>query len=455
MPGADTDWSAGGWLIDDVDVILRFWFRTVPPDLELARLDAMLTPTAQQLRPGWRPDPSLRATLYRAKRHAKNQIMAETEVGSPERLAMTKQLARAYGTTEKPGDLPAMVQILRRTYGIPKNPNSPLVRGSIAMRNFNYLADGGTFWLSSLPDVGRPVMVHGIERVYGTGIRALLHDWDTVKLNAREAQIAGTAADMVTNRRVQELYDLGMGYGRGSKFERVLKRVADEYSILNGLAVHNTYIKQWEATIAGQHILDDAQIVATGRHPKNRKATHDEVMTSKRRLNGLTIDLDLARRIWGQVENNAVPNGILREIRSEDWSDTFAQGAFRTALRRSIDSTINTPQPGVRPLAYSKEMGKFILQYKSFAFASAMQTLIPGLQHPTWAWVHGAGIATGFGMASIYLKSVAGGWDVPGPDDVGWWIRNGVDASGVWGSSATSTTPWATRRAATSRSDTH
>jgi len=433
VPGTDKEWSDEGWLTDDIDVILRYWFRTVPPDLELARLDTMLTPANVQMREGWAPDPSLRRTLRRARLHAEEQIRTETTPDSPERAAMQRQLARAYGTRTKPGDLPAMVQILRRTYGIPKNPNSPLVRGSIAMRNFNYLVDGGTFWLSSLPDVGRPVMVHGVKRVYGTGIKALLKDWSTVKLNAREAQIAGTAADMVTNRRVQELYDLGLGYGRGSRGERILKRFADEYSILNGLSIHNTYIKQWEATIAGQHILDDIELFTSARFADGSPGTSEAMRGAERRLAKLGIDLHVAQRIWGEVKDNPVPNGILREIRSEDWTDTYAQGLFRTALRRTIDSTINTPHPGVRPLIYSREMGKFIMQYKSFGFASAMQTAIPGMQQPSWAWLHGAAIATGFGMISVYLKSQAGGWDVPGPDDISWWIRNGIDASGVAG----------------------
>lgn len=81
-------------------------------------------------------------------------------------------------------------------------------------------------------------------------------------------------------------------------------------------------------------------------------------------------------------------------------------------------------------------MGRFVLQYKSFAFASTMQTLIPGLQAPNAAFLTGAGIATGFAAGSLFIKAKAGNWAVPSWDTeegFWWWMRNSVDRAGFQG----------------------
>jgi hypothetical protein len=256
-----------------------------------------------------------------------------------------------------------------------------------------------------------------------------------MKLNADEALLAGTAGDWVLNRRVLEMFDLGAGYGRGNRAERILKRLSDEASVINGLSVHNSYIKRWVGTIQAQSIADHAQLLTTGRHWNGKHGTVKEKRFAMTELARGKIDPDLARRIWRELENRPKVDRMI-EFQTEQWTDVYARDRFRSSLRGATDAIINTPKIGDRPLFMSRELGRFIFQYKSFAFASTMQTVIPFMQSPSYNWMNGAFIATGFGAISLYLKSVAGGWNTPGVDtETGlmWWIRNSIDRAGYHG----------------------
>lgn len=438
IPGTDQDWDRAGFLVNDIDAVLRYWFRTIAPDIELAKIDAFLTPPNVQMREGWKPDPSLRGNLARARTQAIEKAAAELGPGSKEYAERMGQIQQAFGTNDAPGDLHAIVQLLRNTYGIPKNPNSSLVQASVALRSFNYLVDGGTFWLSSLPDLMRPIMVAGTRRVWGTGIRNLIQDWETVKLNGDEALLAGTAADLIQNRRVREGYDLE-GYGHGGKAVRLTRRLADDFSTVNGLAIHNTYIKRWAATIMGQRIVDFSQIVATRLDHTGQEVSERTFKEAIHELARVKIDREIAERIWLEVRDKPLsPSGRLRVLDTVRWRDSYAREVFRASLRSSVDATINTPKIGDRPLLMSRELGRFIFQYKSFAFASTMQTLVPGLQRMSQSWAIGASIGIGLGIASTYLKAVAGGFENKLPDirteyGLMWHIRNGVDRAGFTG----------------------
>lgn len=435
VPGDDKMWGDAGFLENDIDVILKYWFRSTPADIELARLDMRLAPSTAKRSQYWKPDPSLRRLLNSTF----SQMQARVDAlppGSIERRKLMRQME------SDRRDLEASVDLLRHTYAIPKDPHGLVRRGAMALRRHNYLTDGGTFMLSSIPDLVRPAMVMGLSRVYGTGIRTLFRDWDTVKLNAREAELAGTAADWWTNRRTLDLYDLGGGYGV-NRFERMLATASDEMSIINGLSAWNQHLKQWSGVMIAQRIIDYTQIVATGRKWDGLEASEAEIQEAIEELARAGISSEAratdggsdAFRIWNQVKDKPVESR-LRILETETWNDSGARQKFRSALRSGIDSTINTPGVGDRPLFMSRDMGRFVLQYKAFAFASTMQTTIPALQRPDAAFITGAGIATGFAMLSIYLKAQAGGWNVPGIDDEDgliWWLRNGVSRAGFTG----------------------
>lgn len=433
--GKDSEWSDSGFLIDDADIVLRYWFRTVPADIELARLDTFFTPARVRAHPRWKPDPQLRRTLVVAKRHALDQIQRETVDGTPERARMMAQLAKFFGTAAQPGDLHRFVQLTRRTYGMPADPSAPLYRMSVVARGFNALTDMGAFGLSQLPDIARPVMVLGIRRVYGTGIRTFFTELQTMKVNREEADLAGAVSDWWTNRRTLEMLDLGQGYGHASMGERMLRKAVDEYAIWSGLVHINMHLKRWSAAMQSQLIIDHARLAAEGLHWDGRAASAKEVFTAKAELARAKISEPMAQRIWAQVANNPT-SGRLRTVGTEAWSDMGAKEIFRASLRSAVDSTINTPKLGERPFFMSRELGRNIFQYRSFALSSIAQTLVPGLQAPGFDWLIGAGMAVGMGGLSIYMKALAGGWPMPDlstEEGLNHFIRSAVDRSGIAG----------------------
>lgn len=323
-------------------------------------------------------------------------------------------------------DLTAVRDRIRGTYAMPDNPRGILYRTVRATKTLNYLRLLGGMTISALPDMMRPVFVHGPMRVMRAGLVPLVSNMKGVKLSANEAKIAGAALEMTLDNRAMQMADVADEFGYGTKFERGLDAATSKFGLLSLMSPWNDALKKFSGIITQTRTLE-----AVG------KWGDDSI--SKReieRLAFLGIDRNMAGRINAQFREFGEDQGTLKWANTEAWSDTEAAEFYRAALGKEIDVTIVTPSQE-KPLWMSSQLGQVIGQFQSFTVASMQRVLLAGLQQRDTAALAGLIGMTGFGMLAYVLKNMLYFGVNDGitelSDDPQQWIMEGLDRSGALG----------------------
>jgi hypothetical protein len=318
-------------------------------------------------------------------------------------------------------DLQAMRDIMRGFYGRSNDPDSLITRGSRISRQVQYLSKLGGITISSIPDLARPIFVHGYGRVFNKGLRNLGTNLKGIKLNVKEAQLAGNVLESVLNTRLATLAELTDPYSSGSKFERVLTNMSNTFSKITGLVHWNDTMKGFSSVITQQRVIEDSAKLLSGKiKPKDRTY-----------LAFLGIDESVARKISKQLEQFSEMEGNLTIANTEKWTDQNAVRAFRNAINLDVDRTIITKTAGDIPLMMNTELGKTVGQFKSFTFAATQQALIAGLQQGDTAALQGLISILSLGSLVYYLKSKGAGRE---PDmSPAKLVVEGLDRSGMLG----------------------
>jgi hypothetical protein len=89
------------------------------------------------------------------------------------------------------------------------------------------------------------------------------------------------------------------------------------------------------------------------------------------------IDLAMLQRIGEQAAVHGQEVNGLKFGMSDKWTDQAAAQAFESMILKDAHAMTLSPGAGDTPLYMSKELGKTILQFKSFAFAASRHVLMP------------------------------------------------------------------------------
>jgi hypothetical protein len=318
-------------------------------------------------------------------------------------------------------DVAAVRDRIRGTFALPADPSGFIVRVGRVARNWNYLRLMGGMTLTSIPDAGRAVTVHGIERVVRDGLVPLVTNLRGFSLMAEEAKLAGTALDMVLDSRAMQLSEIWDDYGRLSKFERGLHALTNRYGVVSLMAPWNTAMKQFAAVVTQSRLLQISEAMANRVRSLNPKEAEYMAM--------LGIDGHMAERVAAQFgQHGELQAGGVRWANTAAWTDREAVDAFRAALVKDVDRIIATPGQD-KPLWMSTELGKTIGQFKSFAFASTQRVTLAALQQRDAAALNGIMLSVGLGMLSYGASSAASGRETAA--DPLTWVGEGFDRSGV------------------------
>jgi hypothetical protein len=315
-------------------------------------------------------------------------------------------------------DIQGMRDRIRGTYALPADPNGLLARSSRLVRQLNFLRLMGGMTLTSISDVGRPVMIHGLGRVFGSGVVPLLKGAKIYKAATKEVKLAGTALDMVLDSRAMQLADIWDDYGKFSTFERGVQAMSDRFGLVSAMAPWNAFWKQFSGVVGQTRNLQAVEALTKG------KATSKEI----EHLAFLGIGREEASRIAEQFAKHGEKQDGVWWANTSDWTDREAAEAFRNAIVKETDLTIVTPGQD-RPLWMSTELGKVVGQFRSFTMSSMMKVTQLGLQQRDAAVLQGIVLSVSLGMLSGYLRRLASG--KPMPEDSRQWIAEGVDRSGV------------------------
>lgn len=332
-------------------------------------------------------------------------------------------------------NLMAMLDRIRHTWGVPKDPAGFAARAARTIMNLNVLRFMGGTAVASIPDVSQPIMRYGAGRVFRDAYLPMIRNFRALRATHRELQLSGASLDIILHSRAHQMWDVGDYMVRGSKFEKAIEWGANKMGLLALFDVWTVVMKQIAGATAIAQTLDDIAIIAQG----------GAVGGATQRLARHGISGDMAMTIWGELQRAGGGEKIdgIWWPNTEAWKNAEAVMAFRAALVGQVNSTIITP--GVeRPLWSDANLGmRMISQFKSFAFSSTTKTMMAGLQKRDMAVVTGVMVSLALGALSYYIYAMTAGGAVQAKmeaalddlDGEGWKVfaDEAMARSGVFG----------------------
>lgn len=398
------------FLESDVELVGRRYARVMAADVELKRKfgDVTMKDTIREIQEDY-------AKL-------RKQAEADKSLSAADREKQIKMLSSRERRDIK--DLQAVRDMLRGNYLADQNI-TPFARTLAVVNLFNYLRTMGGVVLSSLPDIARPMMVHGLGRYINDGVVPLVTNLRAVKLSRKEAKLAGAVAERILNTRMATLAEITDPYSISHPFERFMENSARLFSKLNGMVFWNDFMKSFSATITQTRLIGNA-MKGWGKLNEKERAY----------MAFLGLDESMADRIARQVKKAAELDpdeagnlGGVWVAGTELWDDPVARRAYRAALNKDVDSIIVTRGIGDAPLFSKTPIGRSVLQFKSFALATHQRALIRGLQEEKSGFLAGMLGATIVGMFVYFLKQIESNREIS--DNPGRWISEGLDRSGM------------------------
>ena len=387
------------FLVNDIEQVAKRFVRAIAPDIELTKKfgDIEMTSKIKEIQDDYmrlmeRPD----ADVIKLEKRMKADIR----------------------------DIVALRDTLLNVYGMPENPMDWKVRTGRAFRQLNYIRLLGGMTVSAIPDIARPVMVHGFSRVFGDAIVPLVKNFSAMGKLTQQMRDMGLASDMIMNSRIQQLADVTDDFSRHTMIERGLGAASDTMGMVSVMAPWNTGFKQITAVVSMNRMIRGIDAEIAGTISQGERAYLRQNYIGKEE--GVSIRKMLDEH--GDVENGVqMPNAL-------KWTDRNAYDVFQAALNRDVDRTIVTTGLDKPLMATGSEVGHHVFQFKSFAIAATQRIMLSGLQQKDMAMLNGTLFAVFLGMASASFKM----WDSGRGEELkDWttekWIAEGIDRSGVTG----------------------
>jgi hypothetical protein len=435
------------FLETDMERLSRIYTRQISADIELYRATGSVNaaPVFREMREDFS---RLRARLsesdVRPKQRALYKQWAEggpVDLNEVETVPITKDeradiiiaLNRKQKSVEE--DMRVVVSRLRHQRGVPKNPDGIMYRMGRVAKDMNVARYMGSVALSSVPDVGRPVMRFGFAKTLSNGWGMYAKGMERIKLTRAEARRIGVAWDPVMHNRVQHMMDVMDDYAsRKTVGERAIGFAANKTGFVAGFDRWTAEMKQIAASVTiGE--LTNSMAVVLGK----QKSSAKQMKTAKTMLAQSGIDEQMANRMWNEMQreggSDLFDDGFLLP-NTENWEDLRTIRAFRAAVNRNVDSIIITPGADM-PSWMDENMAFSMLgQFKSFTFASTNRSLLSGAQQADMALVNGMAFSLALGTVSYYLwANSVGGTALAEANkfDQGQWMDEAISRSGLLG----------------------
>lgn len=299
-----------------------------------------------------------------------------------------------------------------------------------AFLNWNYVRLLGFMTLSAIPDIGMHVLTHGPFATLYHGLKPVLSEVFGIMKNMSkdDIQAMGYALETVKGTRLKSMAGHQGLSTQPSFFGRTFDKVVETFG-------NFTFMNQWNDT---QQVI--AGTMSINRTLKAIEAWHNGTITKEEvtRLARLGIDkgqyqsiYDLWKKHGGSEGGTHFANWVNWELKTHN--DRAALEAFKRATSAEIDSVVIVPGLGDKPLIAHTNLGKLLLQFKSFAFAATNKVLFAGIQRRNDANTYW-GMATMLGLGAF---SYAATQVIRGNDNIdlsfGKLSREAIDRSGLLG----------------------
>jgi hypothetical protein len=304
-------------------------------------------------------------------------------------------------------------------------------RLSAAARAYGVTTYLGRATLSSIPEAGRMLMVHGFRRTFGAITQHMLGDFGEFrKLSQKLAMITGEGVDTILSTGSHRFAVEGgpTGSGSGSMGRAVNKGVDfanGPYFIANLLSPYTDITKRMSQTFTHQFFLEDLHKIAGGKGGKKLR----ERMASY----GLSKE-DADKIVSMPLEKT---NGGLYLPNMDEWPDRDLARRYASAVggmtRRIIPTAGKADIPEIaKGFVRGREYPLLVLpfQFMAYGFAAANKVLLSAAQGRDQSAMAGAGALIGLGWLTVGLKTDDQWWDNMSMADKSF---RAVDASGIFG----------------------
>lgn len=318
-------------------------------------------------------------------------------------------------------DIRAMRDRLLGTYGAPKDPASFFVRAGRVARHVNFLRLLGGMTISSLPDMARPIMQHGLRSALKP-LGKMMTDISKMRIAKADLREMGIGLEYALSSRSKVIADLNDPYSRRSFLERGLEWSSQKFGNFTLMNQYTDTMKMWSGLITQSKVLDAANAVAGGKKLSKKEIT---------KLAHIGIDESMLHRIADQYSRHGEDLDGLLTGHSHMWDDSVVREAFQSAILKDVRTTVITPGIGDTPLMMSSELGKIVMQFKTFFFATHNRALVSGIQSGDASFYYGALLQVGLGSLVYVLKSMMAGREIN--TDPANLVKEGLDWSGMMG----------------------
>ncbi|WP_311752898.1 hypothetical protein [Proteus columbae] len=318
-------------------------------------------------------------------------------------------------------DIRAMRDRLLGTYGAPKDPSSFFVRAGRVARHVNFLRLLGGMTISSLPDMARPIMQHGLRSALKP-LGKMLTDIGAMRIAKSDLREMGIGLEYVLSSRSKVIADLSDPYSRRSYLERGLQWSSQKFGNLTLMNQYTDAMKMWSGVITQSKVLRAANALDAGGSLSKREI---------KKLAHIGIDESMLKRIADQFKRHGEDLDGMLTGHSHLWDDRVVRETFQAAVLKDVRTTVITPGIGDTPLMMSSELGKIVMQFKTFFFATHNRALVSGIQSGDASFYYGALLQVALGSLVYVLKAKMAGRDInTEPANL---VKEGVDWSGMMG----------------------
>lgn len=338
----------------------------------------------------------------------------------PAQIEAVRQRALKYLNAQERADVRDITAMRDMIRGMYQSGDDNWMRIANAANSYNYMRLSGGFLLSNLPDVARPVMIHGLKPFMSDGIKPLLSNLDAVKVSVKEAQKFGVVVERWLQSRLMTMADLTDPLAAKTPFERVMQQGSRIASRWNGILMWNDFNQTISSVMAQDRMI---RAMMNG--------------TDTKYLAVLGIDTEMANRIGRQLatHHDNIDGVLIANVSKWDDPSGAMARAYGAALKKDTNTVAVLRSVGDVPLLASTPVGKMMLQFQTFGIAAHQRVLIRGLQEGPTNFISGMVAMTSIGMMAAYLRAVRGGQDrrekfMKAAQNPGYLIGEGLDLGG-------------------------
>jgi hypothetical protein len=369
----------------------------------------------------------------------RDQIKAIKDEYTALRAATADEAERAKLTAEEARDveqLSAFRDMIRGTYRKGEEASAWSSATRLAL-SWNFITKLGGVTISSLPDLFGVMTKQGLRSFLDDGVQAMMATGtDALRIAKRDAREMGAITETVLQSRLAELAELNDPYAAGNLPERIMRNVTSRFSKLTFLDRWNDFNKtivslQTTNRIARLLVDNLVEVPRAG-----GKQVSYEAMSKWDRgyLGKLGIDEAMGTRMADQILKYGLKEQGIWGLNVTKWADVDARRAFAAALNKEVDGTVITPGIADKPLWARSNLGKLVMQFKSFGLAAHQRLLLSRLQGRPRYLAEFALFGTLAGMMISYLKLIER-WDFEGAERLtqnpGLWVADGFDRTGI------------------------